>query len=138
MPPIADPSIEPLTAESGDELEPAELAPDLASDPIREQIARDLDSNVLLQYAFSKATRLSRGGQLEEAATEYAKIAGATNKPGIRGFALLLQAEMLLRDPGTVLDTATARAVLEKAQALDTPNREWTFTLGMLALREGR
>ena len=138
MPPIADPSLVPLTAESGDDLEPAELAADLLSDPIREQIARDLDSNVLLQYAFSKATRLSRGGQLEEAAAEYAKIAGATNKPGIRGFALLLQAEMLLRDPGTVLDTAAARSALEKAQPLEPPTREWTFTLGMLALREGR
>jgi tetratricopeptide (TPR) repeat protein len=139
--PGIDPSVEPLTAESGDDLDPdqvAEQGPDLAPDPIREQIARDLDANVLLQYAFSKATRLSRAGQLEDAATEYAKIAGATNKPGIRGFALLLQAEMLLRDPGTVLDTATARAVLEKAQTLDPPNREWTFTLGMLALREGR
>ena len=45
-------------------------------DPVREQIARDLDANVLLQYAFSKAARLSRAGQLEEAAAEYAKIAG--------------------------------------------------------------
>jgi tetratricopeptide (TPR) repeat protein len=138
MPPIADPSVEPLTAESGDDVDPAEQASDQAPDPIREQIARDLDANVLLQYAFSKATRLSRGGQLEEAAAEYAKIAGATNKPGIRGFALLLQAEMLLRDPGTVLDTAAARGALEKAQALEPPVREWTFTLGMLALREGR
>ena len=136
--PAADPSFAPLTAESGDGPESDEQAPDLAPYPLREQIARDLDANVLLQFAFSKATRLSRGGQLEEAAAEYAKIAGATNKPGIKGFALLLQAEMLLRDPGTVLDTATARAALEKAQALEPPVREWTFTLGMLALREGR
>jgi tetratricopeptide (TPR) repeat protein len=136
--PIADPSFAPLTAESGDGPESAEQAPELAPDPIREQIARDLDANVMLQFAFSKATRLSRGGQLEEAAAEYAKIAGATTKPGVRGFALLLQSEMLLRDPGTVLDTTAARAALEKAQALDPPVREWTFTLGMLALREGR
>jgi tetratricopeptide (TPR) repeat protein len=136
--PVSDPSIAPLTAESGDGPESAEQSADLAPDPIREQIARDLDANVMLQFAFSKATRLSRGGQLEEAAAEYAKIAGATNKPGVRGFALLLQAEMLLRDPGTVLDTAAARTALEKAQALDPPVREWTFTLGMLALREGR
>ncbi len=124
-------------ADTGTDTTP-EQAPDLAPDPIREQITRDLDANILLQYAFSKATRLSRAGQLEQAAAEYAKIAGATHKPGIKGFALLLQAEMLLRDPGTVLDTATARAALEQAQALEPPTREWTFTLGMLALREGR
>jgi tetratricopeptide (TPR) repeat protein len=140
--PGIDPTSEPLTAESGDDRnspgEVTEQTSDLAPDPIREQIARDLDANVMLQFAFSKATRLSRAGQLEDAAAEYAKIAGATSKPGIRGFALLLQAEMLLRDPGTVLDTASARAALEKAQNLDPPIREWTFTLGMLALREGR
>ncbi|MCW2549119.1 MAG: hypothetical protein JWN96_3579 [Mycobacterium sp.] len=138
LPRDAEPAIEPTANELAGADPALEQVPDLPPDPIREQIARDLDANVLLQYAFSKATRLSRAGQLEEAAAEYAKIAGATNKPGIRGFALLLQAEMLLRDPGTVLDTATARAALEKAQTLDPPNREWTFTLGMLALREGR
>ncbi len=45
---------------------------------------------------------------------------------------------MLLRDPPTVLDVPPARAALEQAQALEAPAREWTFTLGMLALREGR
>jgi tetratricopeptide (TPR) repeat protein len=120
-------------------IEPArEGVADLAGDPVREQIARDLDANVLLQYAFSKATRLSRAGQLAEAAQEYAKLAGATSKPELRGLALVLRAEMLLRDPPTVLDTAAARAALEQAQRLRAPAREWTFTLGMLGLREGR
>jgi tetratricopeptide (TPR) repeat protein len=113
--------------------------PEGPPDPIREQIARDLEANVLLQYAFSKASRLSRGGQLEEAAAEYAKLAGATaDRPALRGLALVLRAEMLLRDPPTVLDVAGARAALEQAQKLEAPAREWTFTLGMLALREAR
>jgi tetratricopeptide (TPR) repeat protein len=107
-------------------------------DPVREKIARDLDSNVLMQYAFSKAARLSRAGQLVEAAAEYGKLAGSADKPHLRALALVLQAEMLLRDPPTVLDTATARAALEQAHALRAPEREWTFTLGMLALREDR
>jgi tetratricopeptide (TPR) repeat protein len=121
-------------------LEPdAPVEPEGPPDPIREQVARDLESNVLLQYAFSKASRLSRGGQLEEAAAEYAKLAGATaQKPALKGLALVLRAEMLLRDPPTVLDVAGARAALEQAQQLDAPVREWTFTLGMLALREDR
>jgi len=88
-------------------------ASDLSSDPVREQINRELDANVLLQYAFSKATRLSRAGQLAEAAKEYEKLAGATKtKPELRGLALVLRAEMLLRDPPTILDTAGARAAL--------------------------
>jgi tetratricopeptide (TPR) repeat protein len=128
-----------------DDVEPA-LQPDPqqpdgdeTDDPIRGQITRDLEANVLLQYAFSKASRLSRAGQLEEAAGEYAKLAGATaDKPALRGLALVLRAEMLLRDPPTVLDVAGARAALEDAQKLAAPVREWTFTLGMLALREGR
>ncbi len=107
-------------------------------DPVREKIARDLETNVLLQYAFSKAARFSRAGQLTEAAGEYAKLAGATDKAHLRALALVLQAEMLLRDPPTVLDTATARRALEQAHALGAPEREWTFTLGMLALREDR
>ncbi len=131
-----DPGHEPTLAAG--EMEFAGPDPGGEPDPVRERVAKDLDSNVLLQYAFSKATRLSRSGQLAEAAREYAKIAGATNKPAVRGFAYVLQAEMLLRDPGTVLDVTTARAALEKAQELEAPVREWTFTLGMLALREGR
>ena len=120
--------------ESGDEADP-----DMGTDPAREQIARELDANVLLQYAFSKAARFSRAGQLEDAAHEYAKLAGATaNKPALRGLALVLRAEMLLRDPPTVLDVAGARAALEQAEHLEAPTREWTFTLGMLALRENR
>jgi tetratricopeptide (TPR) repeat protein len=107
-----------------------------AADPLRESIARDLEKNVLLQYAFSKAAQLSRGGQLAEAAAEYAKIAGAAGKPQLRALAYVLQAEMLLRDPPTVLDTARAREALEQAHALGPPAREWTFTLGMLALRD--
>ncbi len=110
-----------------------------AADPVRERITRELDTNVLLQYAFSKATRMSRAGQLAEAAEEYEKLAGATkSKPELRGLALVLRAEMLLRDPPTVLDTVGAREALDAAQSLPTPLLEWTFTLGMLALREGR
>lgn len=105
-------------------------------DPLRETIGRDLEKNVLLQYAFSKAARMSRAGQLAEAATEYAKIAGAAGKAHLRALAYVLQAEMLLRDPPTVLDTAGARAALEQAHALGPPEREWNFTLGMLALRD--
>lgn len=107
-------------------------------DPVREKIARDLETNVLMQYAFSKAARFSRAGQLTEAATEYAKLAGATDKAHLRALALVLQAEMLLRDPPTVLDTDAARTALEQAHTLGAPEREWTFTLGMLALREDR
>lgn len=107
-------------------------------DPVRERITRELDSNVLLQYAFSKAARFSRAGQLEEAAKEYGKLGGAAGKPELRGLALVLRAEMLLRDPPTVLDTGEARKALEQAQRLGAPAREWTFTLGMLALREDR
>ena len=109
-----------------------------SADPVREKIARDLETNVLMQYAFSKAARFSRAGQLVEAAVEYGKLAGAADKPHLRALALVLQAEMLLRDPPTVLDTATARTALEQAHALGVPEREWTFTLGMLALREDR
>jgi tetratricopeptide (TPR) repeat protein len=108
------------------------------ADPLREKIARDLETNVLMQYAFSKAARFSRAGQLVEAAAEYAKLAGAADKPHLRALSLVLQAEMLLRDPPTVLDTDTARTALEQAHALGAPEREWTFTLGMLALREDR
>ncbi len=107
-------------------------------DPIRRRITRDLDKNVMLQYAFSKAARLSRGGQLADAAAEYAKLAAAADKPHLRALAYVLQAEMLLRDPPTVLDTASARSALEQAHALGPPEQEWTFTLGMLALREDR
>ena len=110
----------------------------LPIDPIRERITRDLDANVLLQYAFSKAARMSRAGQLEDAAKEYAKIAGAGGKPEVRALAHVLRAEMLLRDPPTVLDTQAARGALESAQQLGAPVLEWTFTLGMLALREAR
>jgi tetratricopeptide (TPR) repeat protein len=109
-----------------------------AIDPVREKITRDLETNVLMQYAFSKAARFSRAGQLVDAAAEYGKLAGAADKPHLRALALVLQAEMLLRDPPTVLDTATARSALEQAHALGAPEREWTFTLGMLALREDR
>ncbi len=116
-----------------------DLDPDIeTADPVREKITRDLDTNVLMQYAFSKAARFSRSGQLVEAAAEYAKLGGAADKPHLRALALVLQAEMLLRDPPTVLDTAGARAALERAHALGAPEREWTFTLGMLALREDR
>lgn len=111
---------------------------ELPTDPIREQITRDLDSNVLLQYAFSKAARMSRAGRLEEAAKEYGKISGAASKPEVRALAHVLRAEMLLRDPPTVLDTETARLVMEAAQKLGPPVLEWIFTLGLLALREGR
>ncbi len=129
LPRDVDPAI--ASAGSGE----SELAPD----PIREQITRDLDSNMVLQYAFSKATRMSRGGQLAEAAQEYAKLAAATKaKPALRGLALVLRAEMLLRDPPTVFDPDAARTSLETAQTLGAPLREWTFTLGLLALREGR
>jgi tetratricopeptide (TPR) repeat protein len=109
-----------------------------AADPVRERISRDLDKNVVLQYGFSKAARLSRAGQLAEAAQEYAKLAAAADKPHLSALAFVLQAEMLLRDPPTVLDTAAARTALERAHALGAPEREWTFTLGMLALREDR
>jgi tetratricopeptide (TPR) repeat protein len=108
------------------------------ADPVRERITRDLESNVVLQYAFSKAARFSRTGQLAEAAAEYGKLAGASDKPHLRALAYVLQAEMLLRDPPTVLDTAAARDALEQAHPLGVPEREWTFTLGMLALREDR
>jgi tetratricopeptide (TPR) repeat protein len=107
-------------------------------DPVREKISRDLETNVLMQYAFSKAARFSRSGQLVEAAAEYGKLASAGDKAHLRALALVLQAEMLLRDPPTVIDTAGARAALERAHALGAPEREWTFTLGMLALREDR
>ena len=49
-------------------------------DPIREQITRDLEENVLLQYAFSKASRLSRAGSSSEAAAEYAKLGGCDGR----------------------------------------------------------
>ena len=57
----------------------------------------------------------------------------------VRALALVLQAEMLLRDPPTVLDTGD-RAARSRAGAAArrTRLREWTFTLGMLALREDR
>src|ERR1700759_854167 len=90
----------------------------------------------MLQYAFSKAARLSRAGQLAEAATENAKIAGAAGKPHLRALAYVLQAEMVLRYPPTFLETAGARAALEEPPALGPPEREWMFTLGMLALRD--
>ena len=63
----------------------------------------------MLQYGFSKAARLSRAGQLAEAAEEYAKLAAAADKPHLSALAFVLQAEMLLRDPPTVLDTQAAR-----------------------------
>jgi tetratricopeptide (TPR) repeat protein len=108
------------------------------ADPVRERISRDLDKNVMLQYGFSKAARLSRNGQLADAAAEYAKLSKAADKPHLKALAFVLQAEMLLRDPPTVLDTAAAREALEQAHALGAPQREWTFTLGMLALRDDR
>ena len=116
---------------------PADL--DANADPSRDQVAQALESNVLLQYGFSKATRLSRAGQLEEAAQEYGKLAVATaGKPALQGLALVLRAEMLLRDPPTVFDLPGARAAMEQAQTLGAPVREWTFVLGLLALREDR
>ena len=131
--------VEPaLQDDSEDNSGVAGAVSELPSDPIREQITRDLDANVLLQYAFSKAARMSRAGQLEDAAKEYAKIAGAGGKAEVRALAHVLRAEMLLRDPPTVLDTESARGALESAQKLGAPVLEWTFTLGMLALREGR
>jgi tetratricopeptide (TPR) repeat protein len=126
-----------------DDVEPAfqdEQAPEgEAADPVRATVSRELDANMLLQYGFSKATRLSRAGQLADAAQEYGKLAAATgSKPALRGLALVLRAEMLLRDPPTVLDVPAARLALEHAQELQAPVREWTFTLGLLALREAR
>jgi tetratricopeptide (TPR) repeat protein len=109
-----------------------------APDPVRERIARELDSNMLLQYGFSKAARLSRAGQLEEAATEYGKLSAAAGKPELRALALVLRAEMLMRDPPTVFDPTAAREALEQAHGLGPPEREWRFTLGILALREDR
>ncbi len=138
LPVDAEPALEPDTELDG-EPGAADAAPAaFPDDPVRERIVRELDRNVLLQYAFSKATRMSRAGQLADAAAEYAKIAGAASKPGVRGFALVLRAEMLLRDPPTVLDVPAAREALEQAQTLEVPAAEWAFTLGMLALRERR
>ncbi len=143
LPPGVEPSLQsdfpaPPGGDSSASGDETGVGQELPVDPIREQITRDLDSNVLLQYGFSKAARMSRAGQLADAAKEYAKLSGATEKPGLRALAFVLQAEMLLRDPPTVLDTQTARAALEQAQQLGAPVYEWTFTLGMLALREDR
>ncbi len=131
LPADVEPALEPE--------QPAGAPADAGDDPVREQVAQALESNVLLQYGFSKATRLSRAGQLQDAAQEYGKLAVATAaKPALQGLALVLRAEMLLRDPPTVLDIPAARAAMEQAQSLGAPVREWTFTLGLLALREDR